>query len=205
MAEHRGLGFDAADSPREHAEAVGHRGVRIGSDDRVGIRDAAAVIGGTDTRSARTEYDPPEKLDVDLMDDARIGRYGTEVVERVLAPLQERIALVVAIEFELRILCERCFGTEAIDLDRVVDHEFDRLQRIDLPRIAAHVCHRVAHRGEIDDAGHTREILEQDARRAIGDFTRDAGARRPSREGHDVVGGNAAPVLETNEIFKQNL
>ena len=37
LAEHGGLGLDAADAPAEHAEAVDHGGVGVGADQRVGI------------------------------------------------------------------------------------------------------------------------------------------------------------------------
>ena len=37
LAEHGGLGLDAADAPAEHGEAVDHGGVRIGADQRVRI------------------------------------------------------------------------------------------------------------------------------------------------------------------------
>ena len=37
LAEHRGLGLDAADAPAEHAEAVDHRRVRVGADERVRV------------------------------------------------------------------------------------------------------------------------------------------------------------------------
>jgi hypothetical protein len=39
LAEHRGLGLDAADAPAEHGQAVDHRGVAVGADQRVGIGD----------------------------------------------------------------------------------------------------------------------------------------------------------------------
>ena len=39
LAEHRGLRLDAADAPADHAEAVDHRRVRIGADQRVRVRD----------------------------------------------------------------------------------------------------------------------------------------------------------------------
>ena len=42
LAEHRGLGLDAADAPAEHAEAVDHRRVRVGADERVGVGLAAS-------------------------------------------------------------------------------------------------------------------------------------------------------------------
>ena len=43
-------------------------------------------------------------------------------------------------------------------------------ERIDARGIAAEVGHRVAHRGEVDDRGHAREVLEQDARGHERDF-----------------------------------
>ena len=43
LAEHRGLGLDPADAPAEHAEAVDHRRVRVGADERVGIGLGDAV------------------------------------------------------------------------------------------------------------------------------------------------------------------
>ena len=47
------------------------------------------------------EDDAREVLEVDLVDDAGVGRHDAEVVERVLAPAQERVALAVARELEL--------------------------------------------------------------------------------------------------------
>ena len=35
LAEHGGLGLDAADAPAEHGEAVDHGGVAVGADQRV--------------------------------------------------------------------------------------------------------------------------------------------------------------------------
>ena len=37
LAEHGGFGLDAAHAPAEHAEAVDHRGVRVGADEGVGV------------------------------------------------------------------------------------------------------------------------------------------------------------------------
>jgi hypothetical protein len=39
LAEHRRLRLDAADAPAEHGQAVDHRGVRVGADQRIGIGD----------------------------------------------------------------------------------------------------------------------------------------------------------------------
>ncbi len=43
LAEHRRLGLDPADAPAEHAQAVDHRGVRVGPDQGVGIGQGLAV------------------------------------------------------------------------------------------------------------------------------------------------------------------
>ena len=147
LAEHRGLGLDAADAPAEDAEAVDHRRVRVGADERVGIRERdRAVLRG------RGHDDAREVLEVHLVDDAGVRRHDLEVAERVLAPLEEAIALLVALELELGVLVERGLAAELVDLHRVIDDELDGLERVDLARVAAHALHRVAHRGEVDDA-----------------------------------------------------
>ena len=45
LAEQHGLGLDAAHAVAQHAEAVDHRRVRVGADERVRERDPAAAVG----------------------------------------------------------------------------------------------------------------------------------------------------------------
>ena len=59
LAEHRGLGLDAADAPADHADAVDHRGVGVGADEGVGV--------GRSVPSTRGEDRAGEVLDVDLV------------------------------------------------------------------------------------------------------------------------------------------
>ena len=98
------------------------------------------------------------------------GGTARKSVERRLAPLQKRVAFAIALELEIGVLCQRVVGSEVVDLHRVIDDQFDRLQRIDLFRVAAHRRHRVAHRREIDDARNAGKILQQHARRTKRDF-----------------------------------
>ena len=51
-----------------------------------------------------------------------------------------------------------------IDLHRMVDDELDRLERIDLLRVAAEADDAVAHGREIDNGGNAGEVLQQHAR-----------------------------------------
>ena len=96
LAEHAGLGLDAADTPAKNAEAVDHGGVGIGADHGIGI-DLALRIAEDHRR---------EILQVHLMDDAGIGRHHAEIAERRLAPAQQDVAFAIALEFEERIEIE---------------------------------------------------------------------------------------------------
>ncbi len=85
------------------------------------------------------------------MDDSRIGRNDAEILERVLPPAEKRVPLAVALKFQLGVGRERLRRAGLVDLHRVVDHQLDRLERIDLPGVAAQPLHRVAHGGQVDD------------------------------------------------------
>ena len=101
LAQHRRLGLDAADAPAQHAQAVDHRRVRVGADQRVGIRLRGAGLG------FGREHDARQVLQVHLVDDAGVGRHHREVAERGLSPAQERVALLVARELDLRVQRQR--------------------------------------------------------------------------------------------------
>ena len=86
---------------------------------------------------------------------------------------------------------------ELVHLHRVVDHELDRDQRVDAARVAALLVHRIAHRGEIDDAGHAREVLEQHAGGRERDLARRLVGRDPAGDRLDLrLGAVAEDVLE---------
>ena len=106
-----------------------------------GIGQHAAVDG-------LAEDDAREVFEVDLVDDAGVGRNDAEVVERLLAPAQERVALPVAAELERGVQVGGVALDVVIDLHRVIDDELDRLQRVDLARIAAELarCRRASPR-----------------------------------------------------------
>ena len=88
-------------------------------------------------------------LEVDLVADPGVRRHDREVVERGLAPAQERVALAVALELQLGVALERARLAEHVDLDRVVDHQLDRHQRVDQSRVAAQLApsRRASRRG----------------------------------------------------------
>ena len=115
------------------------------------------------------------------MHDAGVRRDGLEALEGGLAPAQERVALLVALELLLRVDAEGVARAEDVDLHGVVDDELDRHERVDLGRVAAEVGHRVAHRGEVDHAGHAREVLQHHARGRERDLLRRLARCGPTR------------------------
>ena len=177
--------------------------MRIGADQRVGIGDldllaVDRIVPGPDGLG--------EVFEVDLVADAGAGRHDTEIVEGLLAPFQELVALGVALVFELDVLGEGLGRAELVDDDRVVDDEVDRHQRIDLLGVAAQRLDAVAHRGEVDHRRHAGEVLHQDAGRAEADFLAGlALVVEPGDEILDVGLGDRAPVLVAQQVLEQHL
>jgi hypothetical protein len=92
------------------------------------------------------------------------GRHHLEGVERLHAPLQELVALAVALELQLHVQVERVGRAVVVDLHRVVDHQVDRHQRLDHLRIGPIFFADAAHRGEVGEQRHAGEVLQHDAR-----------------------------------------
>ncbi len=139
------------------------------------------------------------------MDDPGVGRHHGEVFERPLAPAQEQVALLVALELALRVEAEGVAGAEGVHLDRVIDHQLGRGERVDAGRIPAHVGHRVAHGGEVDDRRNPGEVLQQHAGGGEGDLLAGVGLGVPAGEGLDVRSADRAVALGPQQVLEQDL
>jgi hypothetical protein len=144
-------------------------------------------------------------LDVDLMDDAGVGRHDLEVAERGLPPAQETVALAVALEFDFIVVLERIGRAVFIDLHRVIDDQFGGRERIDALRISAEPNDGFAHGRQIDDAGNAREVLHDDACGCKCDLVTGLRLRVPLQQSLDIVLGDVHAVFEAQEIFQQYL
>ncbi len=198
LSEQHGFRLDAAHTPAEDAETVDHRGVGVGPDERVGKGEGRAVLAadGDDAR---------EELEIHLVHDAGAGRDDAKVLEGLLAPSQQEIALAIALVLARDVLGERAGGAEGVDLHRVIDHEVGRHERVDALRIAARACHRVAHRREVDDGGHAGEILEHHAGGHEGQLARFGRLRVPARQRQHVGGAGEGLVLMSEHVLEQDL
>ena len=123
------------------------------------------------------------------------GRHHAEVVERLLAPAQEEIALAVALVLGRDVLGEGRIRAVGIDLHRVVDDEVDGLKGVDALGVPAHRLERFTHRGEVDDCRHSREVLEEDPRGRERDLALLARIRAPVRKRFDVVASDGVTIF----------
>ena len=128
------------------------------------------------------EDDAGEVLQVDLVADAGVRRHDEEVVEGLLGPAQQLVALLVALELEVGVDPERARAAEGIRDHGVVDDELRRDERVDLLRVAAERGHGVAHRDQVDHAGHAGEVLQQHPGRRVLDLRAVLRGRIPLRD-----------------------
>jgi hypothetical protein len=197
LAEHGGLGLDAADAPAQHAQPVDHGRVRIRADQRVGVRERPAVprLGA---------HHAGQVLEVHLVDDAGRRRHDAEVGERLLAPAQELVALAVPLELDVRVLRQRVAGPVDVDLDRVVDDQVDGHERVDARGVAAQRAGRVAHGREVDDAGYAGEVLQHDARGQERQLAGLGLGRVPAGQALDVLAAHAIAVDVADQRLEQD-
>jgi hypothetical protein len=171
--------------------------VRVGAHERIGVGASRAVgfVGEDDARQI---------LEIHLMDDAGTGRDDAEISERLLSPPQELVPLAIPIELLLGVDQERRVGAVFIDLDRVIDHQIDRLKRIDAFRGAAEADDCVAHRGQIDDGWNASEVLQQHPAGAEGDLLFGLAAHVPSGERFDVLRLHERIVFVAQQVLEQD-
>ena len=193
LPEHPRLGLDPAHAPADDAEAVDHRGVRIGAHE--GIR----IVGSTFRKDALRE-----EFEVHLVDDPDPRRHHGERVERLLAPFEEFVAFPVPDEFDRHVLVERGLRAGKIHLHRVVDDEIHRHQRLHHFRISTLGHGGITHRGHIHQQRNTGEILQNDP----GDSERDlviAGRLRiPAGEIRNIVFGDLFPIAVAQDGFEDD-
>ena len=161
LAEHTGLGLNAAHAPAHDAQAVDHGGVRVGADQCVGVIDAVRIQDALG-----------EIFQVHLMDDADARGDDLEGVEGLHAPFQKLVALAVAGKFQIQVFGQGIGAAGEIHLHRVIHHQVHRHERLDDLGVLAELGHGAAHGGQVHQQRHPGEILQDDAGHHEGDFRR---------------------------------
>jgi len=202
LAEHGGLGLDAAHPPAQHAEPIDHGGVGVGADQGVAV--GAAVVGGEDH--------PCEVLEVDLVTDAGAGWHHPKAVEGLLGPAQQLVALDVPLILDVDVGVVRPGGPRRLGDHRVVHHQLHRHEGVDLGGVTAQLGEGVAHGGQVHHAGDPGEVLHQDPLGGQGDLG-GVGTplavpfRSPAPVGHrlDITRVDGDAVLVTEEVLQHHL
>ena len=197
LAEHVRFCFDTAHTPSEHTETIDHRRVRIRTDKSIRASNRAVLIFSQCDNAS-------EVFQVDLVNDTDVGRDDAEVIERLLAPTQELVAFLVTLEFDLDIANQGPVAAEEVDLDRVVDDQVDRDQRIDLVDIAADSFHGTSHRSEVNHGGHAGEVLQDDAIGLERHLVRFDLGGLPTGEVFDVILRNLEVVAIPQDRFEEH-
>ena len=197
LAQHRGFRLNTADAPAQYAQAVDHRGMRIGTDQRIGPGNPFAVLLFTPDRFAKV-------FEVNLVANTGTRRHDAEAAERLLSPAQENVALMVTFHLKAHVFLKRIVIAEAIDGDRMVDNQVHRRQRVNLRRIASQPFDRLTHCRKIHHRGHAGKILHQHARRTIGNFPVSMSMFKPACQRMNIFGGDRVTVLPAQQILQQD-
>lgn len=98
-----------------------------------------------------------------------------------MTPLEEFETFVVSSEFDFFVLFEGLEISGDISLDGVIDDQIDRAERVDLVGVTTKTHHSVSHSGEVDDGGHTGEVLKNDTGGLEGNFDLLGGVLLPGQ------------------------
>ena len=139
------------------------------------------------------------------MTDAGPRRDHAEVVERLLTPAQELIPLDVALVFHPHVDQERGVAAELVNLYGVVDHQIDRLLRIDPGGLTAEAGDGIPHGGEIHHAGDPRKILQKNTGGAKRDFRVDRLLHVPVGERFDAGRLDEGGILSAQQVLQKYL
>ncbi len=138
------------------------------------------------------------------MDDADSGRHDAEGVEGLHAPLHELIAFAIARELAAHVLLQRLRRPVMIDLNRMVDDQIDRHQRLDAPWIESALGRDVAHGRQIAEQRHAGEVLQDNARNDEWNLLAALPPGLPLRELDDVLLTHPQAVAVTQQRLEDN-
>ena len=199
LAQHGGFGLDPANTPAKHCKTVDHRRVTVRPNQRVGINHLGPVLVFAAPDGLRQVFK------VDLMADPCSRRNDAEIVKGALTPFQEGVAFQIAFIFPVHVQLKGPRIAEIVDHHAMVDHQIHRAKRVDLFRIPAKRDNPVPHRCQIDNRRNAGEVLHQNPRRAVGDFSWVLPACvAPFSKGADIFGCDGLAVFVAQHVFQND-
>ncbi|MNJ53749.1 hypothetical protein D3C77_491570 [compost metagenome] len=129
----------------------------VGGDHVVRVQQALTVLG------AAFPHHLGQGFHVHLVDDAGARRNHAKVVQALLRPLDEAVALAVAAKIDVQVLLDRFRLGIALDDHRVVDGQHRRNLRVHRRRVATQFGHHVTHAGEVGQRRQAGGVMEHQA------------------------------------------
>jgi hypothetical protein len=86
----------------------------------------------------------------------------------------------------------------------MIDHQVTGHDWVDTVWVTSHPGHGIPHGSQVDDAGDSREILEDDASRHVGYLTASGGRSAPGGEALDMGLGHDTPPTVSQGILQKN-
>ena len=198
LTQHGGFGFNTANSPAQNAQPIDHGGVGVSSHTSVGegLNHTIDVLGVGHLGKV---------FNIDLVHNSGARRYHLEVIECGLTPAKELVALAIAFILNVDISGEGVRLSKQIGNHRVINHEFCWREGVDLLRVPAQVDNGLAHRGEIDDAGNTGEVLQNHASGSELNFSGGLSGVIPIPHRRDLLLGDVGAIFGAQQVFQQDL
>ena len=169
----------------------------VGSHHRVKVRKLAGV--------GRLRHNAARKtLDVDLVANARSGRNDAHILKRRLGPLQEAIALAVALEFHVHVLLKSIGAASSIGDHRMINHQIERNLRINARGVGTQIACGFTHHGQVNEHRHTGEILQQYASRHVFNFAALNALHAGINNALRIKLARVGIVNIAQHVFKQN-
>ena len=193
LAQHTGLGLNTTHAPGNHAQAVNHGGVGVGTHQSIGVVHALLLH---DTVC--------QVLQVHLVHDTRAGRNDRESFECLLTPLQELVALHIALELAGQVLLVRLGEPGPVHLHRVVHHQINRHKRLHIGGIGTQILHSCTHGGKVHQQRHTREVLQNNAGYCEGDFVAAGVLGIPCGEVLNILLRDFQPIAVAQQALQHN-
>lgn len=109
-----------------------------------------------------------------------------EVLESSFTPLKETKSLGISDKLKLLILIFRISVAGVINLNGVVNDQINLTKRVDLGRRSAKFTGSSSHSSQIDNSGHTSEVLQNDSGGLERDFGKLWSGLSPVEDGLDV-------------------
>ena len=136
-----------------------------------------------------------QELQVHLVHDTGSRRHHAEIIEGTLSPAQELVAFAIALEFQLGVLGHGLIVAVEIDLHRVVHNQIHRHTGIHTGWIATRAGHGTAQRGQVDNAGHAGEVLQDHTRGTERNFVFTGALGAPGGDAFHIFAADLESVL----------